>query len=185
MDYYKNLSDSVEIDLRKELDNTLLGAADEITKGITGLLRRVRRDSTGEKVRCVCRDETTDEPSKDTNCPYCWGLGFLWDEHKVVYYKYTDSFRSKEAKAERFERSTFYIKYTEEIDQYDYLVELRLDVSGNVVNPVARERLFNIIGATPYRSDNGRIEYWMIDAIEERKWSVHYGLKLREPGTHP
>lgn len=172
---YTNLyndSGRLELDLREELERTFNGAVDEIPKGRTGLLRRMRRDENGDAIRCQCRDKQTDEPSRDSYCRYCLGMGFLWDERKMLYYKNEDTFNK--------DSFMFYLQYDKNIDSKDYLVELIIDKEGNPVLPVKRYKLYNILEVFPYKSDHGRLEFWKIYAQEERKWSTWYGIKNRQ-----
>jgi hypothetical protein len=172
---YSNLygtPNNIELDLRVELERTFNGAIDEIAKARTGLLRRMRRDLNGEPIRCACRDLQTDEPSKDYYCRYCLGMGFLWDERKMLYYKNEDTFNK--------DTFMFYLQYEKDIDSKDYLIELIIDKEGNPVIPVKRYKVYNILEVHPYKSDNGRLEFWKIEAQEERKWSVWYDVKNRQ-----
>lgn len=162
-----------EIDLRVELQRTFFGASDEVRKAKKGILRKMRRDSDGEHVRCPCRDKCTDEPDKDFYCRYCLGMGFLWDEREIVYYKNEDSFNKQEG-------FLFYLQYDEELSTEDYIIEINLDKEGEPVMPVERQTFFDIVRAQAYRSDRGRIEFWQVRAKEERKWSVWYGVKNRQ-----
>lgn len=170
---YGQSSSNLELDLRNELSRTLNGASDEIRKGRIGLVRRMRRDDSGGTVRCPCRDQQTDEPSRDSYCRYCLGMGFLWDEYEMLYYKNEDSFQDGKG-------FSFYLQYDKYVSDIDYLVEIEVDKEGEPVFPVERKAIFNISEAHPYKADRGRLEFWQILALEERKWSVHYGVKNRQ-----
>lgn len=180
MNMYKSTSNTVsmynssgkELDLRTELDRTFNGASDEIRKGRIGLLRKMRRDEDGEPVRCPCRDNQTDEPDRDSHCYICKGMGFLWDERKILYYKNESSFLDGKG-------YKFYIQYDQEITDIDYIVKIKTNKEGEPTSPIEREKLYKISKAHDYKSDKGRLEYWETLAIEERKWSVHYDVKLR------
>jgi len=163
----------IELDLRQEMKEFLHGSAGEIAKGRTGLLRRMRTDSNGDKIKCPCRDTVTDEPDQDYYCRTCNGVGYLWDERELVYYKDDGSL---EIEDETF----FYTEYFVEPSKDDYIVELIRDVNGNVTSQSKREALYKIIEAEPFRADNGRIEYWRCRAKKERKWSVWYGTTPRQ-----
>lgn len=166
-------SSGIEIDLREELKRTLYGAGDEVAKGRIGLLRRMRLDSNGLKIKCSCRDTITDEPDKDMYCRVCIGIGYLWDEEKLVYYKNDDTLRKSD-------ESFFYVEYSVKPSQDDYVVELIRDTEGAITSPGIRQYLYKIIAAEPYRSDTGRIEYWRCRAKYERVWSVWYGATPRQ-----
>jgi hypothetical protein len=173
-------SQGTEIDLREELSRTLYGAVDEVKKGRIGLLRKMRRNSSGELLRCVCRDNLTDEPDSDTYCRYCLGHGYYWDESKITYFKDDDSFRRHEGVTKEYEDSIFYVEYNVPVTDDDYIIEISVDSNGNVIIPIERIGFFKILKADPMRSDNGRIEFFQIRTKEERKWSVYYGVTNRQ-----
>jgi len=170
-------SGGIELDLRKEMKEFLHGSAGEIAKGRTGLLRRIRTDSGGEKVKCPCRDTVTDEPDRDYYCRQCNGTGYLWDERELVYYK-------DDGSLELEEEVLFYVEYFVEPAKEDYVVELTRDIDGSIVSNKER-RLYKITEAEPFRSDNGRVEYWRCRTKYMREWSVWYGVPSRqhEPTT--
>jgi hypothetical protein len=161
-----------EIDLREELSRTLLGASDEIAKGRHGIFRKMRRDSEGIPQRCPCRDTLTDEPDEDYYCRYCLSHGFLWDEHEIVYHK-------NEEHLHRTGEAVFYFEFDEAITDIDFIVEVELNSEGKPVNPVNRARYYRVDKASPFRADNARLEFWRVIAVEDRPWSVWYGINLR------
>jgi hypothetical protein len=168
-----------EIDLRKEFSDLLYGSPQETKKGRYGLLRKMRRDSNNKPIRCICRDPVTNEPDRDTFCRYCWGHGYYWDEGWFVYYRNDQSFRMTEGYYKEFEGDVFYSEYFLQVNPEDYIITVKLDQDGNVIIPVERETSFKILKADPFRSDNGRIEFYGIRTIEERKWSTWYGAPAR------
>jgi len=168
-----------EIDLRKEFANLLYGSPEEIAKGRWGLLRRMRRDSNDNPISCVCRDPITNESDKDTSCRYCFGHGYYWDEIWFVYFRNDQSFKKVEGYYKEFEGDVFYTEYYVTVNPEDYIITVKLDNEGNVIIPVEREQSFKVLKPDGFRSDNGRIEYYGIRAIEERKWSTWYGAPAR------
>jgi hypothetical protein len=177
---YPTNSSGKELDLRVEMHRLLYGAVDEEAKGRIGLLRKIRLDANGDKERCPCRDSVTDESDSDYYCRFCLGVGYFWDESKIVYYRNDDSFRKREGKNQEYEGDDFFIGYNRVITPSDFIVVVQLDSEGSVVIPAVRESIFKIISADPFRSDNGRIEFWKVRATEVRKWSVWYGVKSRQ-----
>jgi hypothetical protein len=163
----------VELDLREELSRTFNGSVDEVAKGQMGLIRTMRIGEDNKQIRCVCRDKQTDEPSRDSYCRYCLGSGFLWDERKMLYYKNESSFMGDRG-------FFFYIEYDKEITTKDYIVEIKLDRDGEPLMPISRNKLYNILEAFPHKADAGRREFWKVQAVEERDWSVFYGVKNRQ-----
>lgn len=177
---YPTTASRKELDLRQEINRLLYGASDEIAKGRQGLLRKMRKDSNGNLLRCPCRNRNTDEPDRDYYCRYCLGMGYFWDEVKIVYYRNDGSFRKREGKTKEFEGDIFYLEYDTVISSNDYIVTVNLDKDGDPSIPVTRDTYFKILSADPFRADNGRIEFWAVRAIEERKWSTWYGVKNRQ-----
>ncbi len=54
------------IDLRREFYDFLHGSETELPKGHQGIFRRMRRDTTGKLIPCLCLDRITREPSRNT-----------------------------------------------------------------------------------------------------------------------
>jgi len=177
---YRSIASSKELDLRVELHRLLYGAIDEIAKGKVGLLRRMRRDSDGNLVRCPCRSQATDEPDRDFYCRYCQGSGSFWDEYKVIYFKDDNAFKRTESETQEFERVIFYFEWNVDITADDYIIEVALDKAGLPVIPVTRLKRYDILSANIFRSDGGRAEFWRVRAKEYRQWSVWYGVKNQQ-----
>jgi hypothetical protein len=156
----------------------LHGSAGEIAKGKIGFLRKMREDADGNLIRCPCRSDITDEPDRDFHCPYCLGHGYFWDEHKIVYYRDDDSFNDGEDKEGT--AYSFYFEWDEDILKYDFIIEVELDKEGKPVQPINRQKVYDIVTASAFRADNGRVEFWHVKAKELRKWSVWYGVQHRQ-----
>jgi hypothetical protein len=172
------MTSRVEIDLREEMHKLLYGAPDEIAKGRIGLIRVVRRDVDGNPIKCLCRDSITDEPDEDFYCRTCLGMGFLWDERKIVYYKDDDTLSKKD-------EVYFYMEYFENPRSSDWIIELKRDEEGRPIAPLTRELYYKNMKVDAFRSDTGRIEYWRCRAELEKQWSIWYGNTSRqhEPTT--
>jgi len=162
-----------EVDLRQEFYELLYGSATETAKGRPGILRRMRKDDDGNKIPCLCVDEKTGEPDKDTICPYCWSEGFLWDEEWVTYYKTLVSSHEGLVRKNQPNKAGmsntpfvfFYLEYDIVPDRYDKIVEVALDTEGDISLPYTREAIYSIATAEPFRSDEGRIEYWRMATV--------------------
>lgn len=179
-DLYRGVTTGKELDLRAELRRTLYGAPDEVAKGKVGMLRKMREDANGDLVRCPCRNQATTEPDRDFFCRYCHGMGYFWDEYKIVYYKNNESFKKSPGNEEDFESNMFYFEWNAVIKATDFVVEVELDKEGRPVLPVNRLKIYDIISADELRADNGRTEFWQIRARERREWSVWYDVKNRQ-----
>ena len=176
VDPYKSLyrSSRKEIDLRQELKEIFFGSEVEIEKGRKGLLRKMRRDSDGNLINCVCRDKITKDPDRDYHCRFCKGWGYYWDEYEVTYFRNDASYSKASGQNNEYAKDYFYLQHTVDITSDDYLIILNNDTEGDIVVPTERFKYFKIFSADAFRSDYGRIEYWRIRAHEERRWSVWY-----------
>jgi hypothetical protein len=70
-DLYGSFSGTTEADMRAEFARTLDGGFPEVAKGQPGLLRRMRRDGSGNLIPCPCVDPITNEPDRDRHCHIC------------------------------------------------------------------------------------------------------------------
>jgi len=176
MSLFSNMYGSVsnkELDLRKEISNLFYGASDEIAKGTVGLLRIMRKDENQELIQCACRNKITNEPDRDSFCPYCYGFGYLWDEYKIIYYRNDDSLKNKE-------QVVFYFEYGTDITAEDFIVEIKLNKDGEPLLPVQRTKIYDIISSDTFNADYGRVEFWQITAERRRDWSVWYDVQNRQ-----
>ena len=164
-----------EIDLRKEFINTELGNGCEIGKFQTGFLRKFRRDSNNDRIRCHCVDPVTCEPDRERKCSTCLGEGYTWDEEYINFYH-----AEVNNEVQRSHRETlrapglmntdvrvFYLDYTATLTEVDKLILLELDKEGKIVEPVTRKKMFVTTSLEPLRLDNGRIEFWKLNGYED------------------
>jgi hypothetical protein len=177
LDLYTSATTGSEIDLRDEFHKFLYGGGREIAKGQRGILRKMNRDTDGKLVSCPCVSELTGESDRDSPCPYCFGEGFLWVEQWVVYYKEVVGRRERKAKNWSMEipgninvqMAYFYLEYGVIPSLYDKIIEVDRDEDGVVLNPIDRIKKFSIGVVEPLRSDNGRVEYFRVAAVEDVK----------------
>lgn len=165
-----------EIDLRAEFDLIVFGDSEHVSHGKWVLVRRMRRNADGNPTYCTCMDiatQTTVEP--DPDCSYCLGEGYLWDEEwKKCYSMYggADSgFMRRQVwmppGSIRVDYKIFFFRYDTELKYGDKIVEVRLDAEGDIELPYVREAIYKPQTINPYRSDNGRIEYYAVYCREE------------------
>jgi hypothetical protein len=164
-----------ELDLRKELNRTFFGAADEIPKGAFNILRRMRlQDGIIYPVRsedlqeCECRTNGFEnEPDKDYPCDVCEGEGYLFDDEIVAAYKtnryeYQDVEKYHAWGKNTVAMSFFYVEYHESISRFDKILEPVIDLDGHITTPVKLLHRHNIHMAEAFRADNSRVEYWRL-----------------------
>ena len=176
-DYKANLTIPVqgEIDLRSEFENTIYGSLNEVAKGLPLVIRRLRRDPiTLARTPCPCTDNLTGEPDRDTVCVYCLGEGYFWDEEIWQGYKVTAGSetslarRTYHGEAGRIIDDTyrFYFPYNANIIKGDKIIELILDVEGNIARPMRRLVNWDPNSIEEKRLDNGRIEFFIVSCSQ-------------------
>jgi hypothetical protein len=167
---YPSVADAGEISLRDEFESITLGTGGDVPKGIPLLIRKMRRNSDESLVTCTaCVDELTKEPHRDFPCPYCLGAGVLWDEYSFVGYRVISPSPTgsnaaanlpKTARGESYMPSArFYLPWDIDPTREDRIVEIELDIEGDVVMPINRIGVYQILLIRDIRGDNGRIEY--------------------------
>jgi hypothetical protein len=165
-----------EIDLRKELEGLFHGNSTEIAKAQTFLFRRMRRDENNNLTKCECVDELTQEPDLDTECVYCQGEGYYWDEElaqgrKVHIGTDASSFTSRnkyqDAGILNTQAAVFYFEHDLSPTLYDRIIEISLDNEGDLVVPYLRRKIYRAHTVYDYRSDTGRVEFWGIFCTEK------------------
>lgn len=177
---------NTEPNMRQELINTLDGKYPEISKGAPGLLRRTRRDVSGNLTRCGCFDSLFQEPDKDLFCPICFSCWYLLDEVSISYYKTLEQSDSVNALKNKLielgllntKIVVYYLRYSLDLTKEDKIIELQLNDAGSPITPYIRESIYKIGQIWPYRADNGKLEYYKVFAFEEKvKWlnSPAYG----------
>lgn len=164
-----------EIDLRKELNKMFTGSPSETPKGQIHILRRMRRAEgvdwvptrEEELVRCDCVSSPTEEPDITYPCSLCDGEGWLFDEEFVLTYleeryEYIDTETRRPYGKAPVSLTFFYIEHYKDISRFDVLIEPQLDETGELISPVRIRRRHDIHMAQPFRSDEGRIEFWRV-----------------------
>ncbi len=158
-----------EISMRDEFEDTFDGTALEISKKRPALLRKMRLDSKGKKIPCVCVDPTTKEAEKDRLCSICLAEGFLWDETETDVYKVLLNPREVLHQPGLSNTPTviFYMRHSTSILRHDKVIELVLDIEGKPVQPRQRNNVFRIQHIEIFRLDDARIEYLKLYTFRE------------------
>lgn len=168
-----------ELDLRKELDLIMFGENGGPRHGHLILIRHFR-EVDNHRVSCTCLNTLTREASND--CIYCDGEGYLWDEYWTwTYSMYSDGPTSLPMRNKflqpgkvRKEYKTFFLRFDTVIENWDKIVEVYLDLDGRPVVPYTRRYIYELNTLQEYRSDNGRLEYYVAhcrqdDAVRVKK----------------
>lgn len=154
-----------EIDLRKEINDTLGGSNIEIAKGYQVLIRRFRADDQYRLIKCSCNKRG--EGSIAPRCMYCLGEGYLWDEHWEECFKQDVGSESANARRHRHEPYgyletelvRFYFRHSANVKESDRIIEMVKDIEGYNVEPYERGIIWTIQELGEFRSDHGRLEY--------------------------
>lgn len=169
LDFYTNTA-GAEPDMRQELINTFDGQLPEIPKAQPALLRKMQKDSNGNKILCPCVDSITKEPTKDRFCPICYGEGFYWTETNLQIYRTLEDSSVDNALRDKLRAQglinirivVFYVRYDAQVTEDDKIVRLQLNLDGTATIPKKRLDIYRINTAWDYRSDNGKLEYWKV-----------------------
>jgi hypothetical protein len=164
-----------EIDLREEFDNIVFGKGGCKPHNHLILIREARLDSSFNRIDCSCRDPLTREADAENTCRYCLGEGYIWDERFVrVYSSLVGADGGKGNRTKRImpgeirtDYKVFYLRYDEKISYKDKIIELSLDLEGNLIVPYKRETIYKPETIQIYRADYGRVEYIAVYAREE------------------
>jgi len=171
---FYEISGRTEISLRDEFFDTLYGNGIEISKKQTGLLRIMRRDASGELIKCSCSVGASKMADKTLPCQICLGEGYLWDESYVDFYRTDPSgaggMREKLSPPGlvNVPQRSFYIKYDDSLTEDDRVIELFLDAEGLIAEPRRRKAIYRIGAVFDFRADNGRVEYLRATGYEEK-----------------
>ena len=163
-----------EIDLRVEFDRIVFGDEQHIPHGHWILIRRMRRESNGDAVYCTCMEGQTTREA-DPRCSYCGGEGYLWDEEWMKTYSMYGGADNGLLRREtymapgsiRADYKIFFLRYDSGIRYGDKVVEVALDIEGQIQIPYVREAIYKPQTINTYRSDYGRIEYFALYCREE------------------
>lgn len=163
---------NTEIDLRESFDDLLFK---NTPHNYLVLLRKRKKDTSGNDIKCNCVNALTKEANAEKNCEFCLGEGFLWVE--TFHRCYSSMVGADGGKANRNRRvmpgeirtdyKIFYFKFDTKISYKDKIVELRLDYEGKPSIPYQRIRIFRPETIQEYRADFGRLEYLAVYAREE------------------
>lgn len=166
--FYGKLGGS--IDLRSEFKRILDGDFFEPSKAVWGLLRSMNVDSSGNLVHCPCVDKNTGEPDKDYYCPICMAEKYLWTESLIKFYRVSitaadhGTSNSVFTKVKEYGGTTvsnhiFYFEFDVDIKKVDKIIDIKLDLEGNILKPIKRDIIWRINEIHKYRGDRGRVEF--------------------------
>lgn len=164
--FYGRLGGS--IDLRSEFRRILDGHLLEPSKAVYGLLRSMNVDSSGNLIVCPCVNKNTGEPDRDYYCPICMAEKYIWTESLVKFYRVSitasDHGNSTFNKVKEYGQTAisdhlFYFQFDVDIKKADKIIDIKLDLEGNIIKPIKRDIIWRINEIHKYRGDRGRVEF--------------------------
>ncbi len=162
---------NTEINLRNELFATFFGSAIETPKAQKGLLRKIKFDNKGKPLLCPCVDKTTKEQDRDYYCPICLSERYIFNEMFLDFYKVQhssdNSLISKPYGLDNVHTGIIYTLYNANIGDYDKIVEVNLDLEGNLIYPLQRTDIWQITEIVPLRLDDAKMQFLKIYARHE------------------
>jgi hypothetical protein len=153
-----------ELDLRQELLDLFSGVDFENIKFIPVVLRHIRRNNDETRVKCSCFSETSGEGIP--NCPYCEGVGFLWDEAIVPSYIYRTRYQGMASNLNSERMGRIEEGYLEMISPYnisigdlDFVYNLKTDTNGRISLPLTKTSSYIVSYATNMGFDFGKKDF--------------------------
>lgn len=162
-----------EIDLRDELVELFTG--DEfVNKQRAMIYRKSRHSENGNKIKCHCYNDAAREGKSD--CPDCFGEGYLWDEVIIVGHMWmprntmvadSSSYRSYSGKVGRLNNSQWIlvVPYKIEIFEKDTIYLPKVDDEGRIKFPIELDKAYYITENLRMGFDFGRRDFTTIGLI--------------------
>ena len=173
---------SREIDLREQIHLFLFGDPTHVAHGSYYIIRRMRRDSKGQPVRCTCSQNLYFDTPKNAGrrCRHCNGEGFLSDDTIVTGYLSRDYPHTGLEDLDKFGQwgpvtPMLYLEYdalaSPGLGEQDKIIEPVKDLEGKLLSPIELNASFTIMIVNQLRSDRGRVEYIRLRLGEEHKYA--------------
>ncbi len=162
---------SGEVDLREEYDDFVYGPSRDLSDGHGKIClhRRAVRDASGKVQYCTCKIASPGSHA-DPDCNHCYGEGFLYEEEYAIgYWQYSGPSGGQSRKLQRLnpglvrtDLMVFYFRYDQNLKYGDKIVEVELDLEGNVIAGPVRKAIHRIENIAEMRSDHGRLEFYTV-----------------------
>lgn len=157
-----------------------------------GVLRRVRRDSSQNRIPCTkCKKIGTHGVALTTICDHCLGAGYIWDEEWVQYYQWpgVSGARSRAGYKDLEDwgevptnLAVIYVRAYVRPDVEDKIISVEFDDNGRPLNPVIYKTMFDVRTIDDYRLDTGRLEYFRLTTMKQTMGYFGQPLDSFEPG---
>lgn len=172
-----------ELKIDKELEDLLFTDTD-CTPLFHPVLTRSIRKSKGYQVHCPsCNPSISGKGQGEKYCPYCDGIGFLWDEKIIDGWVYRGTFLSSKNTSLGIpldladnDFKLFYLVTHKSIalDLNDYALIPSLDSRGRIVVPFTFEETFKVVDSIKKASNQRESEYNVAKLITSKDvWVGH------------
>jgi hypothetical protein len=156
-----------ELIVNKEFDDLLFTDTDCTPLFTPVLYRKLRRDILGNQIRCTgCNARASGIIEGDPSCPYCDGIGYLWDESIINGWIYAnDALRPGLGHLPQPLGETDFNAYTiatrADLLLYneDYIRTFNLSSDGTISLPITFRGSFKIYNTTQYASNQRNSEF--------------------------
>lgn len=160
----------LEIDMRTELQE-LFNGGEFVAKWEPAIIRQSIVDGFDNKIKCTCYNHETNEGRSD--CPYCFGAGFLWKEIMVPSFRWSpregvlsgeNSYRSYGSRVGRLNETQYLmvVPYRIDIRAKDMVIYPKTDTNGGVMFPVLEKERFYISEYFTRIYDESKDDYTVI-----------------------
>jgi hypothetical protein len=175
---------SPELKIDKELEDLLFTDTDCTPLFHPVLIRRIRKKGSYQLNCPSCNPGLNGIKQGEKYCPYCDGVGYLWDEKLIDAWVYRGTFLSSKNTSLGIpldvadnDFKLFYIVTHKSInlDVSDYVLIPSLDNKGRIVVPFLFEETFKVIDSIKKASNQRESEYNVAKLITTKEiWVGHY-----------
>lgn len=130
--------------------------------------RKFRRNEYEERIPCPgCNPTASGTLEGDLGCPYCKGLGWLWDDHIITGWLYgfearkaTNSMLSPTASGRELDKDFKIVTLGDSfIHPGDLVFDVKLDKNKRIAAPLILQERFLCIFSDRYTSNGSNSEY--------------------------
>lgn len=156
-----------ELKLDKEFEDLLFTSTDCTPLAVPLVYRKIRQHPTTGAVKCPgCNAKASGIIEGERTCPYCDGLGYLWDESIIkgwIYLKNNTKVTGGGNPLEMGESdfNTFYLATKKDllVVNDDYVRTIKLDSNKNIVMPLTYVETYKVYDSKVFASNQTNSEF--------------------------
>lgn len=157
-----------ELDIAREVYDLLVTDTDCTPLNKPFIHQAVRLDEKGNKLRCPsCNAGINGVKEGQVGCPYCRGMGYLWDERIVTGWFFKPNLRSA---SRAFNYPTEVGRDTEKqarlltlpdifINEGDEIYEVKVDANKRIAIPIVIQQKYSCFFSERFASDQSDSEF--------------------------